>query len=160
MNGTIEEVVSSLQLIPHPEGGYFRETYRSGATPMASRGRTDPAGALTATNRPGTERNELTSIIYMLTKDSPKQAMVSNISAHVHYWHAGASLRYSVVHPDGSVTHHVLGPNVAAGEQLQVRLPGTYSCVFCLSNPFVVRAAGEQLQVLRPSPCPHTGASC
>lgn len=28
---TKQQVVDRLQLMPHPEGGYFRETYRSGA---------------------------------------------------------------------------------------------------------------------------------
>ena len=36
-----EDLVSSLDLIPHPEGGYFLETYRSGSVPMTSRGQTD-----------------------------------------------------------------------------------------------------------------------
>ncbi|WRH67061.1 MAG: cupin domain-containing protein [Planktothrix sp. GU0601_MAG3] len=26
---TVEELIEKYQLIPHPEGGYFRETYRS-----------------------------------------------------------------------------------------------------------------------------------
>ena len=33
-----EDLVSSLDLIPHPEGGYFLETY---SVPMTSRGQTD-----------------------------------------------------------------------------------------------------------------------
>jgi uncharacterized protein len=38
---TVSELVEQLQLIPHPEGGFFRETHRSGSTPMNSRGLTD-----------------------------------------------------------------------------------------------------------------------
>jgi predicted cupin superfamily sugar epimerase len=38
---TVEELVSLLHLIPHPEGGFFRETYRSGVPPMRSQGMTD-----------------------------------------------------------------------------------------------------------------------
>jgi uncharacterized protein len=37
----VVDLVEQLQLIPHPEGGFFRETHRSGSTPMNSRGLTD-----------------------------------------------------------------------------------------------------------------------
>ena len=42
---TVAELVEILQLIPHPEGGFFREVYRSGSEPMASRGLTDTTTA-------------------------------------------------------------------------------------------------------------------
>ena len=41
----VTELVEQLQLIPHPEGGFFRETYRSGSVPMTSRGLTDTTSA-------------------------------------------------------------------------------------------------------------------
>lgn len=42
----VNELVEQLQLIPHPEGGFFRETYRSGSVPMTSRGLTDTVTAI------------------------------------------------------------------------------------------------------------------
>ena len=33
----VQRIVESLKLIKHPEGGYFRETYRSGCAPMVSK---------------------------------------------------------------------------------------------------------------------------
>ena len=42
----VTELVEQLQLIPHPEGGFFRETYRSGSVPMTSRGLTDTTTAI------------------------------------------------------------------------------------------------------------------
>lgn len=38
---TRSELRTQLGLIPHPEGGCFLETFRSGSTPMSSRGQTD-----------------------------------------------------------------------------------------------------------------------
>ena len=32
INLTTEEIIQTLKLAPHPEGGYFRETYRAGGT--------------------------------------------------------------------------------------------------------------------------------
>ena len=37
----LEDLRTSLGLIPHPEGGYFLETYRSGSIPMTTKGQTD-----------------------------------------------------------------------------------------------------------------------
>lgn len=34
----VDELIQGLGLIRHPEGGYFKEIYRSGAEPMASKG--------------------------------------------------------------------------------------------------------------------------
>lgn len=85
MQQSREDVIKLLGLIPHPDHGYFRETYRSGATPMASRGQTDPAGDLIPihsikgpseqywqqqgkpSEHAGAQRNILTSIYFMVT---------------------------------------------------------------------------------------------
>lgn len=118
-------IASALGLIPHPEGGYFLETFRAGATPMLSRGQTDTTGTLVATPaREGRERNSLTSIYYMLTRDSPRQWWANNISDHVHYWHGGGEVVYRVIERDGVLSTHTLGPKQP---QLVVR-GGAYKC--------------------------------
>jgi predicted cupin superfamily sugar epimerase len=119
--------IEALGLIPHPEGGYFREVYRSGAEPMRSRGATDPAGALMHTSREpreSPERNVLTSIYYLLDEASPIGWFCHNESAHVHYYHAGSGLTYSIIGPDGSLVRRRLGPDVAAGDVLQLVVEG------------------------------------
>jgi predicted cupin superfamily sugar epimerase len=55
MSGTAADIggiVRALGLVPHPEGGFFRETFR------------DP-GVVTG-NRPGTKRNASTSILFLV----------------------------------------------------------------------------------------------
>jgi predicted cupin superfamily sugar epimerase len=64
-------LVAKLGLIPHPEGGFFRETYRSGSEPMKSMGGTDTSGTLMDTDRVPKERNLMTSIYWLLNQDSP-----------------------------------------------------------------------------------------
>jgi predicted cupin superfamily sugar epimerase len=32
----VKDIVGPLNLIPHPEGGFFVETYRSGSEPMST----------------------------------------------------------------------------------------------------------------------------
>ena len=36
-----KELVAALGLVPHPEGGFFLETWRSGCAPMSTMGQTD-----------------------------------------------------------------------------------------------------------------------
>ena len=64
-----EAYIDRLGLVPHPEGGFFVETYRTGAAPMSSRGKTatdadaDAADATTTTidaPRPGTTGRGIT----------------------------------------------------------------------------------------------------
>lgn len=121
---TQQQVVQSLGLIPHPEGGYFRETYRSGATPMVSRGQTDPEGTLIPAQSKLQERNTMTSIMYLLGQDCPTQALACNHSPHVHYWHMGAPVANHLLHQDGTYERIVLGPDLLQGHQPQVIVAG------------------------------------
>jgi len=121
--------------VPHPEGGFFRETWRSGGVPMASKGQTDPAGRCVTTGRTPPERNELTSIFYM-TAQGGLQYWAKNASDHVHYWHGGGAYEYLVLHPGGRLERQVLGPRLDAGEVLQFAVPGG-----CWKAARVVRGA-------------------
>jgi predicted cupin superfamily sugar epimerase len=55
MNGEAERLIAELRLGPHPEGGYFRETFRSADRVTTSR---------------GSLRSALTTILFLLTGDS------------------------------------------------------------------------------------------
>ena len=122
---TKEEFISQLGMIPHPEGGFFVETYRSGSVPMTSRGLTDKHGELMTTNRgPTPERNVMTSIYYMLTAERPHQDWVNNMSDHVHYHHAGGTFVYHIVSPNGTYYTRRCGGCVANGDEPQVVVPG------------------------------------
>ena len=104
-----DEIISLLGLEPHPtEGGYFRRTYES-------------------TLRCDTENGSrmlLTSIYYMLTKESPVGCLCRNKSDIIHYHQLGASITYTIVSPDGGLSEQVLGPNISNGETLQLLVPG------------------------------------
>jgi predicted cupin superfamily sugar epimerase len=136
------EIVEQLGLIPHPEGGFFLETHRSGSVPMTSRGGTDlqspSAEQLVTTvgresNRQDQDprRNALTSIYWLPTKASPLLLLCVNRSDHVHYYHGGKPFEYLLFLPnhDTSVRRVILGPDLSAGHQLQVCVQGgTYKC--------------------------------
>jgi predicted cupin superfamily sugar epimerase len=117
-------LIEALGLLPHPEGGYFREIYRSGAEPMRSRGATDRAGTLMHTGREPPERNVMTSIYWMLDRQFPLGYWCNNASDHVHYFHAGEALTYFVLSPGGRLERHVLGPRLDQGHVLQLVVEG------------------------------------
>lgn len=135
-------VVSSLGAIPHPEGGYFIETYRSGSVPMQSRGLTDEAGKVIPTDREGSLRNQMTSMIFVGTRDAPKLYFGVNKSDHVHYFHGGNSYTYIMVLPDGSVEQVTLGGDLSRGEKLQIVFPaGCYKAGY-LNGDYCVIGEG------------------
>ena len=115
-------IVKHLDLIPHPEGGFFRETHRSGSIPMDSRGKTDSKGDLVKTAVGN--RNTMTSIYYLI---EDYQGLVRNKSDHVHYHHYGCTVLYHIVNPTtGEYWVERLGTNILKGDKPQVIVPGNY----------------------------------
>jgi predicted cupin superfamily sugar epimerase len=129
------DLQKQLGLIPHPDGGFFLETFRSGAVPMASRGQTDfdvPAHDLVETPerkdlRPDhdTRRNCLTSIYWVPTKESPQLPLIVNKSDHVHYYQGGKPFEYMLYDPNAREFYiQILGPDLAHGHSLQIPVKG------------------------------------
>ena len=139
-----EELIANLGLIPHPEGGFFCETYRSGCAPLASKGLTDLMGNMMTTTRgPTPERNVMTSIYYMLTPEHDFQAWVVNASDHVHYHHAGGTFVYHIVSPNGTYYTRRCGGCVANGDEPQVVVPGGSFKAVRLEEGFEFGIIGE-----------------
>jgi Uncharacterized conserved protein len=133
----IKDLISALDLIPHPEGGFFTETYRSGSEPMSTMGQTGfdcehPDMNLVVANgrrnnRPdGDERrNALTSIYWVPTIKSPKLLLAYNCSDHVHYYQGGRPFQYSIYDPEsGHLSKITLGPELHKGHKPQVAVRG------------------------------------
>ncbi len=107
---TKEEIIASLNLVEHIEGGYFAETYR--------------APEQIPTERNGNLRNMCTSIYYMLTSERPVDYFHKNQSDIMHYFHMGSAITYLIIDPQGRLEKVKLGTNLAAGEQLQLLVKG------------------------------------
>jgi predicted cupin superfamily sugar epimerase len=122
------EVVHVLGLVPHPEGGYFHETHRSGSVHMSSRGVTDThveEKDLVKTSS-GASRNALTSIYWVPTIEFPKLRLGVNQSDHVNYYQGGRPFEYFLYDPAecGKLQHFVLGPDICNGQKLQLAVKG------------------------------------
>lgn len=83
MNSRIQELIETLQLLPHPEGGFYSETFRS-------------EGKI-----PTTERNYMTSIYFLLV-DSNTSNFHKITADECWYFHEGSPLEVHLIHPDGS----------------------------------------------------------
>jgi uncharacterized protein len=93
---TPDEAISLLGLAELPvEGGHFGQSWRS---------------------------DEVSAIYYLLR--APEFSGL-HVLAHVeiYAYHAGSPLRMLLLHPDGSVTQPVLGPDLASGQRPQVVVP-------------------------------------
>ncbi|KIH76884.1 hypothetical protein SAMN05660860_00690 [Geoalkalibacter ferrihydriticus] len=109
---TAHELIKRLELIRHPEGGWFRETYRSSETV--------PAGALP--ERFGGGRVFSTAIYYLL-ESGDMSALHRIKSDEVWHFYAGSVLQIHCLLPEGSYQEFRLGADAAAGEQFQVVVP-------------------------------------
>lgn len=92
-------IIKRLGLEPHPEGGWYRETWRADAAEG--------------------ERASATAIHFLLeTGQSSHWHKVD--ATEIWLWHAGNPLQLMLASPDGEEVAEVrLGPDFAAGERVQ-----------------------------------------
>ena len=104
--------VRRLDLAPHPEGGWFRETWRSDVTiPEAAL----PAGY-------AGQRSAGTAILFVLMPGQ-QSAWHTVRSAELWLHHRGSPLLLEFGPEHESAPAHLLGPDVVAGEQPQLLVP-------------------------------------
>lgn len=136
MNKNAEEIINALGLERHPEGGWFRETYR--ATEMV------PYAALP--NRFSGDRSFCTAIYFLLKKG--ECSVLHRIkSDELWHFHAGASMTIHVITPEGDYWTLPLGADLFAGDSFQSVVPagcwfgaevtgeGEFSLVSCTVAP-------------------------
>jgi predicted cupin superfamily sugar epimerase len=115
--GSAKAWIDKLQLQPHPEGGYFRETYRSSETIAAA--------ALPA--RFGASR-AFSTAIYFLLEGADFSALHRIKQDEVWHFYDGSSLTVHVLDVDGRYATTQVGRNWAAGAVPQAVVKA--GCVF------------------------------
>lgn len=102
---TAEDIIDRLGLVPHPEGGFYRETFRDGA------------------NAPGSSRAASTAIYFLLPEGAVSRWHRVD-AAETWHWYAGAPLLLSVAAGEGGkVESHRLGFDLDTGERPQAVVP-------------------------------------
>ncbi|QKZ11734.1 cupin domain-containing protein [Spirosoma sp. KUDC1026] len=109
---TSQFYVDSLSMQPHPEGGYFAETYRSGETVTAS----------ALPSRFMGDRVFSTAIYFLL--ESHHVSALHRIQAdEVWHFYAGGPLDVFVIAPAGNLSVIHLGPDLTNGQVFQAVVP-------------------------------------
>jgi hypothetical protein len=104
---TAKKIKELLKLSPHPiEGGHFRRTYTSRLEVAAPQG-TRPAG---------------TAIYYLLEAGTFSEMHVLASDEMFHFY-LGDPVEMLQLLPDGSSAVVTMGPDLAAGQQVQVLVP-------------------------------------
>ncbi|MFC2970393.1 cupin domain-containing protein [Acidimangrovimonas pyrenivorans] len=122
---TAEEIIAALDLAPHPEGGWFRETWRA----EAAEG----------------ERPSGTAILFLL-KAGERSHWHRVDATEIWHFHAGAPLVLSVAGTAaGPARDMLLGPDLDAGQSPQgivppdhwqaARTTGDWTLVGCTVSP-------------------------
>jgi len=104
--------IKRLLLEPHPEGGYFRQTYRSAVTIARE---ALPAGFGGA--RPAS------TAIYFLLQGKNFSAFHRLRSDEMWHFYIGAPMSVHVIEPSGKYSSIVLGNDLEAGQVLQAVAP-------------------------------------
>jgi uncharacterized protein len=113
MSFRARQLIETLGLVPHPERGFYAETYR--------------AAARVSAESHGSERAASTAIYFLVTDEEPATSLHRLKSDEVFHLYEGGPLEVVQLRADGRVVISRLGLDLAAGERPQVVVPaGTW----------------------------------
>jgi len=125
---TAQELITNLELVRHPEGGWFRETYRS----------TEEVPAQAVPERFDGSR-VFSTAIYFLLEEGDISALHRIKSDEMWHFYAGSPLLIHIIIPDGRYQTLHLGPDQASGEQYQAVVPaGCWFGAELIGNQFAL----------------------
>ncbi|HET9278369.1 MAG TPA: cupin domain-containing protein [Flavitalea sp.] len=107
-----DELIKQLNLEPHPEGGYYRQTYRS----------TEYINRTTLPDRFAGDRAISTAIFYLL-QQGDFSAFHRIKSDECWHFYSGGALVIHIIKHNGDYLHVKLGKNIREGENFQYVVP-------------------------------------
>lgn len=114
-----KDIVKKLKMLPHPEGGYYKEEYRSkGIIPNTSLPQFDG------------DRSYCTSIYFLLTSDN-FSGFHRIKQDEIWHFYSGSPLAVHVIDLDGNYTKHLIGMDLENGYLPQLTVPA--NCWFASS---------------------------
>jgi len=122
MDDSAEQIrgyIEGLQLRNHPEGGYFKETFRSSGE--------IPENALESYGFKGARC--FSTSIYFLLPGTTFSALHRILSDETWYYHAGSPLEVFMLFDDGTLKVERIGPSFTNCESFQYTVPAR--CWFC-----------------------------
>lgn len=101
------EIIRELNMLPHPEGGHFVESFRDTAT-------------LTGTNR------AVSTAIYYLLQEGEFSHWHRVDATEIWHFYAGAPLQLSLSEDGNGQTDVTLGPDLITGQRPQIIIPDNH----------------------------------
>jgi uncharacterized protein len=144
---TARQIIEALALKRHPEGGWYSETFRDGASG---------------------ERGHSTAIYYLLEAGDCSEWHRVKDAAEVWHFYAGAPLSITLSPNGHDAESHRLGPDILMGQRPQIVVPagwwqtacslGEYTLVGCTVAPGFMFDQFEMAEPnWRPTPRPSSG---
>lgn len=132
---TADYFIKHLSMIPHQEGGFFKECFVSKENIQT--------GGLTTESEAS---KKLWTSIYFLLNDGEVSNFHRLKSDEMWYYHSGSSLTIYMISPDGELIIEELGLDIENGEKPQILVPkgyifgsamnkSGYSLVGCMVSP-------------------------
>lgn len=115
MNKEVFQIIKKLELQPHPEGGYFKETYRSEGTIKQEHLSSDFVG----------NRNYCTGIYFLLTSETFSAFHRINQDEMWHFY-KGRPLALHMISPEGDYYKVKIGNNFENNELPQYTVPAKF----------------------------------
>lgn len=128
---TAEQLITHLGLHQHPEGGYYKETYRSNISISREDGNT----------------RSLSTLIYFLMPHGKFSKFHRIQSDELWIYQDGVAISIYMIHPNGELEVKEVGKDIADGQQLQLIIPagvifgaevkqsGSYNLSACMVSP-------------------------
>jgi len=113
MINSLHDLITVLKLEPHPEGGFFRETYRS---------KEEIPEKYLAEKYVGS-RNYSTCIYFLLTSDDFSAFHKINQDEIWHFYF-GAPIRLHIITQDGRYSNQLIGADIPGGQTPQFVVTG------------------------------------
>lgn len=110
-----KEIINHFNLVKHPEGGYFKEVYRS-------------KGEILSDNLPEKfigNRNYCTSIYFLLTSNTFSAFHKINQDEIWHFY-KGSPIKLHLISPDGDYSFVMIGDKFKKNEVFQFTVPAHY----------------------------------
>jgi predicted cupin superfamily sugar epimerase len=109
---TPQQLIEQYQMLSHPEGGYYKETYKSQETIAQNALPERFSGA-----------RSFSTAIYFLLQKGDFSAFHKIQSDECWHFYAGETLNIYVLHKNGELQIIKLGNNIEAGEAFQYAVP-------------------------------------
>ena len=112
---TADYFIKNMDMIPHQEGGFFKESFVSNENISVKNSNSDID-----------ESRKLWTSIYFLLRDGEVSNFHRLKSDEMWYYHSGSPLTIYMINHEGELITEELGLNIKKGEKPQVLVPKNY----------------------------------